>query len=195
MKYLLVSMLALSALMTACAGTDPNTGSTTGSVISVQYGSVQQVEQVQMQGSYGKDTLIGGGLGLLAASHASSGSQAAAAAGGALLGALFARSQETTAEKYTVALVNGGATAVVTEHHDIAVGDCVAVEQGQHANIRRVAATYCGTDASHPAYAPMHAAVQSDAASCQAAKQQVLSATTEQETEIAYRKVQALCGS
>jgi hypothetical protein len=39
----------------------------------------------------------------------------------------------------------------------------------------------------------MHASVLQISADCAAAKQQLLRATTEQETNIAYKKMQALC--
>ena len=67
------------------------------------------------------------------------------------------------------------------------------MEQGEHANIRRVSSSFCNTLASHPAYADMHAHVQRVSADCAVAKQQLLKATTEQETNIAYKKMQALC--
>jgi hypothetical protein len=39
----------------------------------------------------------------------------------------------------------------------------------------------------------MNASVQQSSADCATAKQQLLKATTEQETNIAYKKMQALC--
>ena len=189
----LIPTVAAAALLSACASTDPYTGSTTGSLIAIQYGTVEAVQQVQMKAAYGKDALLGGGLGLAAASTASSATQAAAAIGGALLGAFIGKESAGTANQYTVQLVNGNSVAIVSEHHDIAVGDCVAVEQGEHANLRRVAAQMCGTPDAASTYPADHATVQKQSADCITAKQELLKASTEQETEVGYQKMKAFC--
>ena len=43
------------------------------------------------------------------------------------------------------------------------------------------------------AYPDMHSSVQRDSSECATAKQEMLKASTEQETNIAYKKMQALC--
>ena len=95
--------------------------------------------------------------------------------------------------QHTVRLNNGTSIAVVTDHHNIVVGDCVAVEQGRHANIRRVSPVMCNINADHPAYPDLHAANVAEADECHQAKQELLKATTEQETDIGYKKMRALC--
>lgn len=112
--------------------TDPGTGSTRNTLIAVAYGTVESVQQVAMKPNYAEGSIIGGALGLLAASGYSSGSQALGAAAGAAVGA---------------------------------------------------------------AYPDMHASVQNDSADCAAAKQDLLKASTEQEANIGYKKMQALCGN
>jgi len=186
---------AVALLLTGCANmsTDPGTGSSRNSLISVAYGTVENVQQVQMKPNYGAGSLIGGALGLLASSHYSTGSQILGAAAGAGLGALVSKETAGTANQYTVTLVNGNTVSVVTDQSEIDVGDCVSVEQGEHTNIRRVSSSFCNTPPSHPAYPAMDASVQQLSADCSAAKQQLLKATTEQETSIAYKKMQALC--
>jgi len=186
---------ALTALLAACAGTAPGTGSSTNSLIAIQYGRIEQVQQVQMQPSYGKSALLGGGLGALAASHYSAGSQALAAVGGALLGSLVAKERAGTAEQYTVGLVNGNSVAIVSEAHDLAVGDCVAVEQGEQANLRRVDPMMCATPNAAAAYPEVHAREQQASSDCLVAKQEMLKATTEQQANVAYQKMKALCAS
>ncbi|MEE4145531.1 MAG: hypothetical protein V2I26_12070 [Halieaceae bacterium] len=185
----------MAGILAGCANmsTDPGTGSSRNSLISVAYGTVQNVQQVQMKPGYAEGSLIGGALGLLATSRYSTGSQVLGAAAGAGLGALISKETAGTANQYTIRLVNGNTVSVVTDQRDIDAGDCVSVEQGDHTNIRRVSAAMCNTPASHPAYPDMNAAVQQDSAECAAAKQQLLKATTEQETNIAYKKMQALC--
>ena len=185
----------LAVFLTGCANmsTDPGTGSTRNSLIAVAYGTVESVQQEQMKPAYAEGSIIGGALGLLASSHYSAGSQVLGAAAGAGLGALVSKETAGTANRFTIGLVNGTTVSVVTDQKDIDAGDCVSVEQGDHANIRRVSSSYCNTPASHPAYPDMHAHVTRISADCAAAKQQLLKATTEQETNIAYKKMQALC--
>lgn len=185
----------LIALLAGCANmaTDPGTGSTRNSLISVAYGTVENVQQVAMKPDYGAGALIGGVLGLAAASGYSSGSQALGAAAGAGLGALISKETAGTANQFTIRLVNGNTVSVVTDQQDIDPGDCVSVEQGEHTNIRRVSATMCNTPPSHPAYPAMDASVQHDSQDCATAKQELLKATTEQQTNVAYTKMKALC--
>lgn len=189
------SLLAGLSLVTGCAGTDPLTGSSVNSLIAIQYGTVEQVQKVQLKAHYGSGVLLGGGIGALAASHYSGTSDALAAVGGALLGALVSKERAGTAEQYTIHLVNGNTVSIVSEAHDIDTGDCVAVEQGQHANLRRVDAQMCSTPSAATTYPQAHAKVQQAAGDCDAAKQDMLKATTEAETTVAYQKMKALCGS
>jgi outer membrane lipoprotein SlyB len=185
----------MATVLAGCANmsTDPGTGSTRNSLIAVAYGTVENVQQVQMKANYAEGSLIGGALGLLAASHYSAGSQALGAIAGAGLGALVAKETAGTANQYTIRLVDGSTVQVVTDQKDIDAGDCVSVEQGDHTNIRQVSSAMCSTPPSHPAYPAMNASVQQISAECATAKQQLLQATTEQETNIAYKKMQALC--
>ena len=193
MRAITVLFAALTLALTACAATDPLTGSTRNEIISVQYGTVENVQTVDMAPSYGAGSLIGGALGLLATSGHSTGSQVAGAAGGAALGALVSKETAGSGERFTIRLVNGNTINMVTENQAIQVGDCVSVEQGRHANIRRVSAVMCSTPASHPAYPAMHTANVQESAECNEAKQELLAAKTEQATAIAYKKMQALC--
>ncbi|MCP5191808.1 MAG: hypothetical protein H6987_01945 [Pseudomonadales bacterium] len=195
MSFKLYGSALAAVLLTGCANmsTDPGTGSSRNSLIAVAYGTVQNVQQVQMKPNYAEGSLIGGALGLLAASGYSSGSQALGAAAGAGLGALVSKETAGTANQYTIMLVNGNTVSVVTDQKEIDVGDCVSVEQGDHTNIRRVSAAMCNTPPSHPAYPDMNASVVQISSDCATAKQQLLKAATEQETNIAYKKMQALC--
>jgi hypothetical protein len=197
MKTRLLSVLSatLIASLVGCAGTDPMTGSSRNEIISVQYGTVENIQQVAMAPSYGASSLIGGALGLLATSGHSAASQVGGAAAGAGLGALIAKETAGTGEKFTIRLVNNNTLDIVTENQNIQLGDCVSVEQGQHANIRRVSSVMCTTPASHPAYPAMNAANVQESQECQEVKRELLNAKTEQETSIAYKKMQAFCQS
>lgn len=187
--------LFVPLFLCGCAATDPYTGSAQNQVIAVQYGTIENVQQVDMKAAYGKDSLLGGALGLLAASTGSTTTQIAGAALGAGLGALVGKETAGTGQRYTIRLVNGSDVAVVTEQANMEVGDCVSVEQGEHTNLRRVSSVLCSTPASHPAYASMHAAATQWAGDCHKAKADVLNAKTQAETDIALRKMRALCES
>jgi hypothetical protein len=92
-------------------------------------------------------------------------------------------------------LNNGASVAVVTDHHNITVGDCVAVEQGRHANIRRVSSVMCNdlADNSRPAYTSTHQANVREAEECEQAKREVLNAQTEEAINLAHMRMRALC--
>lgn len=192
-----ISVFATTATLTlaGCAATDPMTGSTRNELISVQYGTVEAVQPVAMKPDYAAGSLIGGALGLLAASTGSTGTQVAGAAGGAALGALISKETAGGGEQFTIRLVNGNTVSIVTENQDIRAGDCVSVEQGQHANIRRVSSVMCSTPASHPAYSSMHNSTVQESNECNDAKRELLAATTAEATDIAYKKMRALCES
>jgi hypothetical protein len=185
----------LVASLVGCASTDPVTGSAPNEVISVQYGTVENIQQVAMAPDYGAGSVIGGALGLLATMGHSGASQVGGAVVGAGLGALVAKETAGSGVKFTVRLVNNSTIDIVTENQSIALGDCVSIEQGQHANIRRVSSVMCTTPPSDPAYAPMNAANVQESQECQAVKRELLNATTEQATNIAYKKMHAFCES
>jgi hypothetical protein len=117
---------------------------------------------------------------------------------GALAGALLAAVLDGNrhARSYIVDLNDGSEIKIVIEQHGIRVGDCVAVEMGQTANIRTVSSVHCdnaGNEAlAHPV---VHAKSQSEAAVCHTAKEQALQATTEEATDIALKKVRVFCES
>jgi hypothetical protein len=90
-------------------------------------------------------------------------------------------------------MAGGSTTRIVTDQREIKVGDCVAVERvGQRANIRRVSAGHC-----EPSYATAARAVEDDARGaalkCDAAKQELADATTQEAADLAIRKMELLC--
>jgi outer membrane lipoprotein SlyB len=194
-KIRIVLSAALASTLVACASTDPATGSTRNEVISVQYGRIENIQQVAMAPNYGAGALIGGALGLLATATHSGASQVAGTVAGAGLGALIAKDTAGSGEKFTVRLVNNSTIDIVTENQDIQLGDCVAVEQGQHANLRRVSSVLCTTPPSDPAYPAINASAVKESQECQEVQRELLNATTEQATQIAYKKMQVFCQS
>jgi hypothetical protein len=118
----------------------------------------------------------------------------AGAAAGRGVGTLAGRSQ---AFEYTV-LVNGMTTVrIVSDQAGKRVGDCVAVEQGQFSNIRLVPDSRCTPRTQAAAKAappPPPPADLQEASACEQAKSQVLAATTDDEFNLAERRMRLLCG-
>jgi outer membrane lipoprotein SlyB len=71
--------LAGLTLLAGCAGTTPFTGSGMNSLIDIQYGTIEQVQEVKLKANYGSGVLLGGGIGALAAMHYSGTTEALAA--------------------------------------------------------------------------------------------------------------------
>jgi len=194
-KVIAALSTAMMVALAGCASTTSGTGSSRNEIISVQYGIVENVQEVAMAPSYGASSVIGGALGLLAAGGRSGATKVAGAAAGAGLGAIIAKETAGTAERFTVRLVNNSTIDIVLENQDVRLGDCVSVEQGTHANIRRVSSVMCSTPASHPAYSSMNAETMRESSDCLAAKQALLNAATTEQTDIAYKKMRAFCES
>ena len=155
--------------------------------VTINYGTVASVRTVEQQGSHAGGVLAGGLLGAALAGprHRILKIGASAAAGAAIQGAVTSG----TAQLYTVRLVGGGEASVTTEQLDIREGDCVSVEQGDHANIRRASSYHC--ERSTQSVPPVHHV--SAANDCQAAKDELTKAQTDDAVELAVKKVRVLC--
>jgi outer membrane lipoprotein SlyB len=170
-----------------------------GTAMNVQYGVVQSVKQVQAESNTGGSATLGGlaGLAVAAATGGSRTQQLAGAAGGALLGGLISheRAAGQRLVQHTIKLNSGGSVAVITENQGIDVGDCVSVEQGRYANIRRVSSVMCNelADTHRPAYTSTHQADVQEAQECEQAKREVLNAKTEDAIKLAEMRMRALC--
>ncbi len=117
--------------------------------ISIGYGTVQQVQAQKVDSNAGKGALMGGLIGAVAGSHnRGKGAAIGAVSGGILTGVLQGNRM---ASSYTVGMTTGEEKVIVTEQADIVVGDCVAIEEGRSANIRRVPSVHC----DHPAHQAM----------------------------------------
>ncbi len=196
-KSILVATIVAGSLVTTACETPG--GARPGTALSVQYGVVQRVEEVRAEANTGGSAALGGlaGLAVAAGTGGSRNQQIAGAAGGALIGGLIAnqRAAKQQLMQHTVRLNNGTSVAVITDHHNIVVGDCVAVEQGRHANIRRVSPVMCNdlADTRQPAYPDTHRANVREAEECEQAKQEVLNARTEDAIRLAHMRMRALC--
>jgi hypothetical protein len=167
-----------------------------GQSVSIQYGKVTGIREVDLKsGAVPKGALVGGALGLASAGGKSSSKKARNAlvgtmAGGAVAGAAQG---DQRGMMYQVEVGAGSMMQVVSDQREIRTGDCVAVEKaGDTANIRRVSASYCDSGNSAAVKAVANEA-HKDAEECAAAKQQLVDASTSQQAELAGRKISLLC--
>lgn len=187
---------AVALLLVTLAGTSMAqdvSRSQLNSSFEINYGIVAKVEKVKIQSQAGAGAVTGGLIGGATSGHHHRGKHAVTgAAAGALLTALLEGDRK--AFQYTVELNNGNMTKITTETPGIEEGDCVGLEIGQTANIRRVSGVQCEHD-DHEALAEpiVHAKRQSDAAECQAAKEMALQASTEDTLDVALKKVRVFC--
>jgi outer membrane lipoprotein SlyB len=159
-----------------------------GTVESIQYGTVVDIGVTQKDASHAGGALAGGVLGAFIGPNRHRGLKML---GGAMAGAAI-QGAATSGElqQYTVNMMNGGTVKISTEQVEIREGDCVAVEQGQNANIRRVSTIHCEPDI-RPELPPAHHI--SAANNCQLAKNELAKAETDAAVNTAAKKVRILC--
>ena len=186
----------LALILAVTLSTAPAEAQRKGQNVSVQYGTVIQKEQVDLNsGAVPRGAVVGGALGLASACGKSSKKKARNALIGAAAGGAIASSSQgsTRGMLYTIDLGSNGMAQVVTDQTEIVRGDCVALEKaGETANVRRISSAYC-----EPSNAAAVAAVAEDDAEdadeCYEAKQLVVNSTTAEEFEFAKAKMTLLC--
>ena len=169
--------------------------------MNVQYGVVTHVNTKQTPVSSNTTTgaaaggLLGGLLGATSSRNTTSGDKRRRSllygVGGAIAGAAVGSAtggKDVTVYDYSVKLLDGGTVNITTEQGHIDVGDCVSIERGQSANIRRVAQVFC--DVPEEGVYPKH---QQEAKECSAAKQELVEAQGSEAIDAAIRKVKILC--
>ena len=192
MRVQLIATITLLAAMTTASAQTISRGQLNQG-FQIQYGTVGTVEEVKIQSSATSGAVMGGIIGGATSGHSHRGKHAVTGAvAGALLSALL--EGDRRAYKYTVDLADGGQTKVIIETGGIREGDRVCVELGNTANIRRVSSVYC----EHPDSEALndhvtYAKSQADAAECHAAKDMVLKASTDEDIELAMKKVRVFC--
>lgn len=185
-------LLALVIVATVgCAAQSHRVGQNT----MVDFGIVRDARDVTLDSNVPAGAVVGGTLGLM--SGRSSGNQARNAILGAGAGAAIAgvSQGDRRGMSYTVDMLNGATTTIVTDQREIHTGDCVAIERVRStANIRRVTPSYCDrTNAQAVTSIEDH--VQHEATECEAAKQQLVDADSKEATELAARKIELLCNA
>lgn len=167
-----------------------------GQSVSIDYGVVTGVRSVNLHSdAVPAGAVVGGTLGVVAGSGKSSNKKARNAIIGGTAGAMLASSGQRSRNgmMYTVGLTGGGEVQVVSDQREIRTGDCVAVERaGQTANIRRMSMGYCERQ-NRAAIEAVENAAKAEAVECQAAKQQLVDAETDEAADLAARKVMLLC--
>lgn len=185
MNKIILSLLGACALLFTISPV-----SIAASAVTINYGTVKSVTTVEKDASHAGGAMAGGLLGVAMAGprHRALKIGASAAAGAAIQGA----ATSGTSTQITVKLVEGGQVNITTEQQDFREGDCVVVEQGDHANIRRASSYHCEqgekTKKSEPT--KNHTAM---ANYCQQAKNELAKANTDEEIDNAVKKVRVLC--
>jgi hypothetical protein len=179
-----------------CAGLAPALAQRAGQSVSVQYGKVTGVSNVDLtSNAVPSGALVGGTLGLLSGSGKSSGKKARNTILGAAAGASIAGASRgnTKGMLYDVDVGSQGKIQVVSDQREIRIGDCVAVEKaGDTANVRRVTESYCER-ANAEAIKAVAANATTEAQECLEAKQQLVDATTPAAADLAGKKIALLC--
>jgi len=190
------SVLVMAAVATVAGCT--HQAQRAGANSTVQFGIVRSAEQVNLEANAPAGAIVGGTLGLMmSGSNSSSARRARNAMLGAGAGAVTAdvAQGDRRGMSYQVDMVDGSVVRIVTDQREIRAGDCVAIERAREtANIRRVAQGYCDR-ANSRAVESVADHSRSEATACEAAKQEMVEATTPEAVELAARKVSLLCDS
>jgi len=164
-----------------------------GQATSVQFGTVTNVEQVNLTSDVPAGALIGGTLGLIAGGGGRNAPRNAILGAAVGAGATAVAQGNRTGIAYTVRLLNGSTIRIISDQSEIRVGDCVAIERaGETNNIRREHPSFCASQ-NQQALQAIQPQVQAIAAQCEAAKDELVSATTPEAVELATTKVNLLC--
>ena len=188
-------MLVAFAVLCGCTTGSPQRA---GTKSTVHFGVVRSAQEVTLDSNAAQGALVGGTLGLM---MTGSGESSARRARNAILGAGAGAAVTSATEgnrrgmSYSVDMIDGSMVRIVTDQREIRTGDCVAIERVREtANIRRVAQSFCDR-ANTQAVASVEDFIQSEATACEAAKQELVEATTQEAVDLAARKVSLLCDS
>jgi hypothetical protein len=172
-----------------CQAPAPRVGQRT----TIHFGTVRQVDEVRLQSDAAAGAVIGGTIGLVA----SGGSRTAPR--NAILGAAVGAAATTVAQgdrtgiSYTVAMLDGSTVRIISNQREIRVGDCVAIERvGETANIRREYPAFCARE-NQQAVQSIQQDTEAAALRCEAAKEELVQASTPEAVDLATRKIDLLC--
>ncbi len=169
-----------------------------GQSISVMHGVVVGAKATQEQSNAGRGALLGGTLGYATTSSSrSKSSRRKNTAMGAIAGAGVASAAQgdRSAKEYTVETASG-MVVILSDQTQIAVGDCVVVENAgsNNANIRRVDRTYCEPESQElVASEEIQAEMLEEAQECVDAKAELSAAEDDAAFDLALRKMDIFC--
>lgn len=155
--------------------------------ITINYGVVESAVTTTTESSHAGGALAGGLIGAMIGPRRHRGLRMVAGAG--IGAAVQGSATGGTVQQYSVKLNSGGQTIISTELQDMRIGDCVSVEQGASANIRRVSSYHCET--KNTASIPEHH--KAAASNCEIAKNELAKAETDEAITNAAKKVRILC--
>ena len=188
--------LAAVAGLVGCANDGMVSPSSLNEAVNVSYGTIESVTPVQVSPT-GEVAggVVGGLLGLALTAGHSGGSMLLGTAGGALAGGLLGHAMQGSdrADRFLIRRNDGSTLEVTTEQRDLEVGDCVAIEQGEHTNLRRTAVQYCEPSSGVVADQRVALEAQHDAQVCHEAKEELLQAQGDAAIRAGAARVQALC--
>src|SRR5215469_9665492 len=95
----------------------------------VQFGTVTNVEQVNLQSDVPAGALIGGTLGLMTGAGRGNAPRNAIVGAALGAGATAAIQGSRTGIAYTVRMLDGSTIRIISDQREIRVGDCVAIER------------------------------------------------------------------
>lgn len=187
-----IEFIAIAALTLSSSAAWPQSNVTFGKITAVQ-----MVNQENVRAQTG-GAVVGGVIGAAAGSGRSGSNRALGGIGGAFAGQQIAKlATQRQAFEYTILIGGTSTIRMVTDEAGLRVGDCVAVERGQFNNLRLVSDSKCETPPrSGQAQPPSARPTASDvnhANACSQAKEQLLSAETDEAFDRAERRVRLLC--
>ena len=193
MRWMMILFTSLTIVMAPAA-----LAQRSGQSAKLTTGKVVKTERIQLQSDAAKGALVGGVVGYhLTSKNKSSSRKWANAAAGAAVGGAAKRASEgdLTGILYTVDTGGGSMVKVVSDQTEIRQGDCVMIEEIRDTvNIRRMDGSACDPK-SQQALKQVEAELQEEASECVAAKELLLKAETDEEIELAVRKVKLLCNN
>jgi hypothetical protein len=179
-KKLLLTCAAMAIIVGSAA-------SHAATAVTINYGVVESAGSTTEKSSHAGGALAGGLMGALIGPSRHRGLKVVAGAG--IGAAIQGSATGGTVQQYSVKLNSGGQTIISTEMQDIRIGDCVSIEQGGSANIRRVSSYQCET--KNTTSIPEHHT--SAASNCEIAKNELVKAETDNAITNAAKKVRILC--
>jgi hypothetical protein len=181
--------LAVTLALIGCESQSFRVGQRT----SVQFGTVRNVEQVPLQSDAPAGAIVGGTLGLISSGGGRNAPRNAILGAALGAGATAVAQGDRTGIAYTVEMLDGATTRIISNQSEIRVGDCVAIERvGDTNNIRREPKAYCERE-NQQAVQAVQQQSEAAAAHCEAAKEELVKASTPEAVDSASRKVNLLC--